>query len=173
MGAAGEDAPPRDRPGLLFLTYAVPAFFAWDGCWLGTRCSGSSSSTGVPWLLASISISHPSFLSDLQVTTPLDTDLVYTACLPRPKHEVRPCPRCCWLCPPRPTFQMSPAQRQCAPTLEVYLHWPGTSASKMCDAPGVLGEAQPFRPGFFQLGFHPICSLLSPTRHTLGPAQYR
>lgn len=27
MGAAGRDAPPRDRPGLLFLTYAVPAFF--------------------------------------------------------------------------------------------------------------------------------------------------
>lgn len=47
MGAAGGDAPPRDRPGLLFLTYTVPAFFAWSGCWLGTRCSVSGSSTGV------------------------------------------------------------------------------------------------------------------------------
>lgn len=169
MGAAGGDAPPRDRPGLLFLTYAVPAFFAWGACWLGTRCSGLGSSTGVAWHLASTNISYPSFLSDLQVAACLDTHLWYTAWLPRPKLTVRLCPRCCWLRP----LQMSPAQCWCAPTLKVYLRWPGTQASKMCDAPRALGEAQPFRPGFFELGFHPNRSLLSPTRHTLGRAQYR
>lgn len=47
MGSVDKHAPPRDRPGLLFLTYAVPAFFAWSGCWLGTRGSVSGSSTGV------------------------------------------------------------------------------------------------------------------------------
>lgn len=160
MGAAGGDAPPRDRPGLLFLTSAVPAFFAW-GAGLGTRCSGLGFSTGVAWHLASTNISHPSFLSDLQVAAPLDIHL--EPGYPWPKPIVRLCPRCCWLRP----LQRSPAQRWRVPTFKVCPYWPGTQASKMCDAPEALGEAQPFRPGFLELRFHPTLSLLSPTRHTL------
>lgn len=63
---------------------------------------------------------------------------------------------------------MSPEQCRCAPTSGVYFHWRGTHASKMYGAPGALGEAQPFRPGCFELGFHPVHSPLSPTKHTLA-----
>lgn len=68
---------------------------------------------------------------------------------------------------------MSPEQLWHAPILGVYFHRRGAQASKTCGAPGALSETQPFRLGCFEFGFLPIHSLLSPTKHTLSPAQYR
>lgn len=62
MGDADGDAPPRDRPGLLFLTYAVPAFFAWSGCWLGTRRSGRAPPLEWPSALGLRTCRTPAFL---------------------------------------------------------------------------------------------------------------
>lgn len=55
-----------------------------------------------PSTLGLPTLSHPSFLNDLQVVAPLGTYLKHITRLPSSKPTVRLCPRCCWLSAPPP-----------------------------------------------------------------------